>query len=260
MIDVLSKYAWVEPSNSKSATALVEALERLWTRLGPRKPQKVQTDAGGESYNAKVQVFFKKQGMNHFSTNGDSHGSVVERWNRTLKTKMFRYFTAKNTLKYIDVLPALVKTYNHLFHRSIQEKPVNVTAENEHDIWYRLYGKEKGTKVKKPKCKVGNKVRLNTKFRPFKKGYLPGWTEEVFLVQQIYTTQPVVTYKLTEWNGTPIKGTFYEDVQKVVLPNDALFRIDQMLKRKGKQVFVSWKGWPKSTIVGRGKKICKCYE
>ena len=64
---------------------------------------------------------------------------------------------------------------------------------------------------KKPKCGVGDKVRLNKKFRPFKKGYLPGWTEEVFLVQQIYTREAVVTYKLTEWDGTPIKGTFYEE-------------------------------------------------
>ena len=88
-------------------------------------------------------------------------------------------------------------------------------------------------------------MRLNKKFRPFKKGYLPGWTEEVFLVQQIYSKKPVVTYKLTEWDGTPIKGTFYqEDVQKVVLPDDALFRIDRVLKRQGKQVFVSWKGCP----------------
>ena len=45
VIDVLSKYAWVEPLKSKSATALVEALERLWTRLGPRESQKVQTDS-----------------------------------------------------------------------------------------------------------------------------------------------------------------------------------------------------------------------
>ena len=65
-------------------------------------------------------------------------------------------------------------------------------------------------------------------------------------MKQIYTTKPVVTYKLTEWNRAPIKGTFYEsDIQKVVLPDDALFRIDQVLKRKGNQVFVSWKGWPK---------------
>ena len=162
VIDVFSKYAWVEPLKSKSATALVEALERLWTRLAPRR-----TDSGGEFYNAKVKALFKKQGVNHFSTHGDPHGSVVEHWNRTLKTKMFRYFTAKNILNYFNVLPALVKTYNHSFHRSSQEKPVNVTAKNEHEIWYRLYGTKKGTQVKKPKCQVGDKVRLNKKFRPF---------------------------------------------------------------------------------------------
>ena len=89
VIDVLSKFAWVEPLKSKSATVMVEALQRLWTRLGDRLPEKVQTDSGGEFYNAKVQAFFKKQGVNHFSTHGDAHGSVVERWNRTLKTNMF---------------------------------------------------------------------------------------------------------------------------------------------------------------------------
>ena len=143
VIDVLSKFAWVEPLKSKSATAMVEALQRLWARLGDRLPEKVQTDSGGEFYNAKVQAFFKKQGVNHFSTHGDPHGSVVEQWNRTLKTNMFRYFTAHNTLKYIDVLPALVKTYNYTFDRSIQEKPVNVNLSNEKEIWYCLYGTKK---------------------------------------------------------------------------------------------------------------------
>ena len=47
VIDVLSKFAWVEPLKSKSATAMVEALQRLWARLGDRVPQKVQTDSGG---------------------------------------------------------------------------------------------------------------------------------------------------------------------------------------------------------------------
>ena len=71
----------------------------------------------------------------------------------------------------------------------------------------------------------------------------------------------MVTYKLREWDGTPIKGTFYsEDLQKVLVADDTLFRIDQVLKRKSKQVFVSWKGWPKNKTLGCGKKICKRYE
>ena len=247
VIDVLSKFAWVEPLKSKSATAMVDALQRLWARLGDRVPQKVQTDSGGEFYNAKVQAFFKTHGVTHFSTHGDPHGSVVERWNRTLKTMMFRYFTAHNTLTYIDVLPALVKTYNHSFHRSIREKPVNVNESNEKDIWDRLYEKrfETQDKVNKLRYRVGDKVRLNKKFRPFKKAYLPGWTEEVFLVKRIHTKHPVVTYNITEWDGTPIKGSFYEpDLQKVHVTDQSLFRIDRVVKRKGKQVLVSWKGWP----------------
>ena len=120
------------------------------------------------------------------------------------------------------MLPALVNTYNHTFHRSIQEKPVNVDESNEKDIWYRLYDTKENSKVNKPHFRVGDKVRLNKKFRPFKKGCLPGWTEEVFLVKRIYTRQPVVTYKTTEWDGSPIKGTFYEpDLQKVILADDA---------------------------------------
>ena len=60
-------------------------------------------------------------------------------------------------------------------------------SKNQSEIWYRLYGTKKEIKVKKPQCQAGDKVRLNKKFCPFKKSYLPGWTEEVFLVKQIYT-------------------------------------------------------------------------
>ena len=46
-----------------------------------------------------------------------------------------------------------------------------------------------------------------------------------------------------EW--VAIKGTFYEpDLQKVIVADDSLFRIDRVLKRQGKQVLVSWKDWP----------------
>ena len=159
---------------------MVEALERLWARLGDRLLEKVQTDSGGEFYNAKVQAFFKKQGVNHFSTHGDPHGSVLERWNRTLKTNMFRYFTAHNTLKYIVVLPALVKTHNHTFHRSIQEKPDNVSSKNQTEIWYRLYGTKKEIKVKKPQCQAGDKVRLNKNFAHLKKAICEGGQKKCF--------------------------------------------------------------------------------
>ena len=106
----------------------------------------------------------------------------------------------------------------------------------------RLYGQRLDQKAPPPKCRLGDRVRLNKKNRPFP--YLPGWTEEVFVVTHV-RRHPVVTYRLSEWDGTPIKGTFYEpDVQKVQVSDDSLFRVEKVLKRKGRNVLVRWKGWP----------------
>ena len=104
---------------------------------------------------------------------------MVERFNRTLKERLYRYLTTANTLRFDNVLPQLVQGYNATRHRSIGMPPEDVTWDNEEAVWKRLYSKRlKGRK--KPQFKVGDRVRLNTIHRTFEKGYLPGWTEEVF--------------------------------------------------------------------------------
>ena len=243
VIDVFSKAAWAEPIDNKGAKEMVSALERIKKRLQPRRPLRVQTDKGSEFYNAAVQAWFKKEGWDHFSTEGDSKASVVERWHRTLKQRMYRYFTAQNALKYLGALPQLINTYNTTYHRSIGMKPLEVKPSNELKVWKRLY-KNTQQRVKLLKLCKGDKVRLNKKHRPFKKEYLPGWTEEVFLVTKV-RRRPIPSYKVSEWDGTPIKGTFYEqDLQKVQADDDSLFRVEKILKRKKGQVLVRWKGCP----------------
>ena len=87
-------------------------------------------------------------------------------------------------------------------------------------------------------------MRLQKKHRPFDKWYLPGWTEEVFIIDRA-VPGPVATYKIKEWDGTSVKGTFYEqDMQKVDVPDDALFRVEKVLQRRRQEVKVRWKGWP----------------
>ena len=56
----------------------------------------------------------------------------------------------------------------------------------------------------------------------------------------------VPTYKIQEWDGTPVEGTFYqEDLQKVHIPDDALFRVEKGVRKRGPNVLVRWKGWPR---------------
>ena len=84
-------------------------------------------------------MILKAEGIHFYTTNSEVKASIVERFNRTLKSPMQRYFTWKNTLKYIDILPQLVKAYNHSYHCSIGMKPAEVNGRNESIVWKRLY-------------------------------------------------------------------------------------------------------------------------
>ena len=164
----------------------------------------------------------------------------MERFQRTLKTRMWKYFTHHPTLRYVDILPKLVHGYNHAYHRRIKCAPV---SEN-------LYGKLNSKKVK-PKFKVGDFVRINKTKRTFDKGYLPNWTQELFQILAVVKTQTPITYKIKDLEGELVKGTFYShELQRV--EKDQIYEIDSVLdhrKRKVgkkwmKEIKVHWKGYP----------------
>ena len=161
VVDVFSKHAWVQPVKNKTGRAVMDAFAKILK--GGRKPINLQTDDGKEFYNKTFKALRKKKNIHHFSTSGDTKASVVERFNRTLKQRLYRYFTVKNTLNFVPVLQDLVRGYNRSFHRSIKRAPNQVTLTNTPEVWETLYGK-KG-KWKKPLFKVGDRVRLNKKLQ-----------------------------------------------------------------------------------------------
>ena len=81
------------------------------------KPLVLQTNQGKEFVNTTFQQFLKNHGIHYFTTwNEEIKASVVEQFNRTLKTKMWKYFTKHNTHVFVDVLQDLVCSYNHTYH------------------------------------------------------------------------------------------------------------------------------------------------
>ena len=136
-IDVFSKYAWIVPIKSKTGPALVEAFKVILS--SGRKPRKIMTDQGIEFFNKSFQTLLKNEGIELFNTFNETKASIVERVIRTFKTKMWRYFTAKKTMRYLDMLPDLVYFYNHSEHRSIGRQPALVNSENEDEVFHALY-------------------------------------------------------------------------------------------------------------------------
>lgn len=245
-IDVFSKYAWVVPLTDKKGTTLVSAFDSIVTR--GRKPERLQTDKGTEFTNRQFQKYLKDNQIHFFVTeNEDIKASIIERFNRTLKEKIWRYFTYKNTLTYLDVLPDLVTAYNTTYHRSLGRAPADVDRENQETVWQTLYGRP--ITPKRAKLLVGDKVRISKARRTFKKGYLPSWTEELFEVSHVNSTRPP-TYRIKDLAGETVKGAFYEqELQKVGEPE--AYRIEAVLDtrtlpRGRRQYLVKWWGYPAS--------------
>ncbi|XP_065665403.1 uncharacterized protein LOC136086838 [Hydra vulgaris] len=118
----------------------------------------------------------KTLGVELYSTENEEKSCVVERWNRTLKDKMFKYFSANSTRKYNGVLDEMVNKYNNTKHSSIKMTPVEASDK-----------------------------KMNR--------YTPRWTEEVFTVSKIQFTDPP-TYKLTDDNGEEIQAKYMQKRRK----------------------------------------------
>ncbi len=94
-IDVLSKYMWGIPMKNKTPETSIAAFREI-LKSG-RKPWRVCSDRGSE-YGKKFREFLESKGIHHFyATSPDVKASVIERANRTLKTRLWKHFTKNAT-------------------------------------------------------------------------------------------------------------------------------------------------------------------
>ena len=170
-----------------------------------------------EFINKTTKHLLKENDIHWFATENETKAQVVERFNRTLKTRMWKYFTHKGDMKWVKVLSDFLHNYNTTKHRSIGMTPTEASLKkNEKEVYMRL-SPDKDMKVKKkPRFAVDDLVRITVKRGDFRKGYRPNFTRELFRVYAILDTDPI-TYKLEDLNGEEITGSFYEqEMVKVV--------------------------------------------
>ena len=132
VIDVFSKYGYLIPLKDKTGKSVASALKTIFKE---RKPERMWVDKGKEFYNKDVKELIKL-----YSTENEEKSSVVERWIRTMKEKMWKYFTDNNTNHYVNILPDFVEDYNNTRHSSIKMTPVEVSKKkNELTVWRKTF-------------------------------------------------------------------------------------------------------------------------
>jgi hypothetical protein len=239
-IDVFSKKAWAIALLNKSSASCKSAFEKILK--DGRKPKYIYADSGNE-FKGDFLEYLKSLEIQIILTKSSKKASVVERFNRTLKEKMFRYFdyikynTETNLQKkrYIDVLDKFLYSYNNSIHRSIKMTPNEVNNKNEKQVFINLYGfdrDEGDDRYIKIKYKVGTYVRLIKNKTIFEKGYTAKWIDKTYIISKIIAKVPVV-YELKDLNNNEIEGQYYtEELQRVELPFDTYLVHDELPNNK----------------------------
>lgn len=238
VIDTFSKFAWGMPLKSKTAKDVTAAMKSILDQ--GRVPKLLHTDDGKEFFNSSFKALLATHNIKLYSTFSVMKASIVERFNRTLKSNMFRMFSLQGSYKWVNSIQKLITEYNHTRHRTIGTSPVNV---NNKKIEKKLLKTVFNNNIKvagKAKYKIDDLVRISRYKGIFDKGYTPNWSTEIFKIIQVKLTEPV-SYLIEDLQQQPISGGFYEfELQKTNVPD--LYLVEKIIKRRAGRAFVKWLG------------------
>ena len=222
------KYAWSVPLKDKKGETVLDAFKYV-VETSKRKPMYIWVDEGKEFYNKDMTAWLRDGNILRYSTHGEHKSAIVERFNRTLKERMWQRFTAENTRNWIDMLDELLSQYNNSYHSTIRMRPVDASKkENESEVWENLFRDEEHVK-KSNNFRIGDTVRISKIKGIFEHGFLPNWSEQIYKIHKIYNSSPV-TYILKDLQGEIIVGSFYnEELQKT---SQEVFRIEKVIRKK----------------------------
>lgn len=244
VINIFSKKAYARALKNKSGPEVTRAMKSILDSLG-HPIKNIHVDQGKEFYNKPMTSMLKQFGINLYSTFSTKKAAIVERLNRTLKSRMWKKFSYNGSYKWINLLQKLVDEYNNTKHRTIRMKPIDVNTNNEKNLLATVYNRNwVVTNKTKAKFKLGDHVRLSKYKHVFAKGYTPNWSTEVFKINKIQYANPI-TYLLVDLNGREIKGTVYEEELQLA-KNPDIYLVEKIIRKLGNKVYVKWLGFDNS--------------
>ncbi len=248
-IDILSRYVWTQPLKNKTGKEVSQAFQNIFAE--GRVPKKIRTDRGTEFTNRLSQQTFQKHGVHHFLTNNEVKANYAERVIRTLKLRLKRYETWKQTHKWKNIMSDITESYNNSYHRSIKRAPSSVNKENEAEVWMVQYATpQTETKDGPFKFQVGDYIRISHLRRMFQREYDERYTGEIFKINSRLKRDGLNVYTLNDFYDEKVEGTFYEpELQLITVDPGSVYKVEKVLrsrKRKGyeKEHLIRWRHWP----------------
>ena len=206
LIDVFTKMVYARPLKKKDKFKTSLAMDSILQNLD-HLPNTLITDEGLEFYNKNVREVLDRYAIHHYSIKTKMKASVVQRFNRTLKTKLERYFVANKTKNWVDVLDQFISNYNNTPHRTIGMAPSEVTDSNASGVFKKIFPDIH--LVAKPRLSKGDHVRVLREKTIFEKGYVQSWSDEIYQIYDVKQAAGRVWYKISTLYGEVLPSIKY---------------------------------------------------
>lgn len=216
-VNITSRFAYVVPMKKKSET--VESFEEI---LKKTKINDLVTDNGTEFTSRKFKELMKKNNISHYTATAGDHNKlgIVERFNKTLKQKINKWISSRNSLKFVDYLQSIVDKYNSTEHSSIKIAPKYVTEEDDERI--RTIEDYENIDAQKDydALKIGDKVRVRNKKNLFDKGN-PTWSEKIYtIIEKLGKSLILNDFRRVSMRDIQIVNKVSEDIEPTAIEEE----------------------------------------
>jgi transposase InsO family protein len=252
LIDIFTKKLWVYPLPGKHAVSMRRAMNTWLTEDLDTAPAKLMTDRGLEFTNRPVQELLRSHGVEWQPALGTLKACIAERVNKTLQILMYKHLTQRETLRYVDVLPQLVRSYNRRPHRTLDgmtperaDRPANELRVR--GIFRERYAEVERRASRRTRFRVGDVVRLKTESKKISssaRAYAEQFHGEYYRIVRINRTLPVPLYYLRSLDdGEFIEGGMYAN--ELQRQRGDVYKIERVLGRRRRngreELLVKWK-------------------
>ena len=215
VIDVFSKYLHIVPLRAKTGVAVSSAFLSILAKYSKpvrRRLVWLWTDEGKYFLNGTFQALLRKEGIQfQFCRELNVKCAIVERSHRTIRDKLYKYMSYKNTYRYIDVLRLFVRGYNDTFHSATGMAPSKVTEADILAIWNKMRTRHSAIRSAIVLHSVGQHVRISKEKLKFTKGGEQKYTTEIFRLSKVIRRISRPVYELQDLLGKHIEGQFYAE-------------------------------------------------
>ena len=213
--------AWVYPMKDNKCKTVMECFKDILGKCG-EKPERLNSDRGSELICKQFEKYLKDNEIHHYLSYSLRKCPVIERFNLTIQSLLYKIMRKNNSYEWVRFLDQAMNIY-------LQYSDANM-------------------KQQKAKFSVGDSVRIYKERGTFHRGYNEDFTEEIFTITKVLRNLPVPRYKIKEYSGNDVIGSFFQDELIHYNPPE-FYEIDVLDTRgmgKKKEYLVHYRGWPNS--------------